>query len=85
MARSSQRSGSSVGGHLQLPNILLIIGDPADVFDGTMITLAMLTLNLFHPGIYLRVDDRPSQSQASLPSSEGTVLKDLGKSTFDSV
>ena len=51
MARSSQRSGSSVSGHLQLPapNILLIIGDPADVFDGTMITLAMLTLKSLPP------------------------------------
>jgi hypothetical protein len=71
-----------VRGHgLQLPspNILLIIGDSADVFDGTMITLAMLTLNLFHPGIYLREDGRSSPDQASLPSPEGTVLEDLQK------
>jgi hypothetical protein len=60
MAQSSQRSGSSVSGHLQLlQNIIVITGDSADVFDGTMITLAMWTLNVFHPGIYLRVDDHP--------------------------
>ena len=44
-------------------------GDYADVFDGTMIVLAMYTLNLFHPGIYLRGEDHPSQT-----SSEGMVM-----------
>ena len=58
------------------PNIVIIIGDHADVFDGTMITLAMLTLNLFHPSIYLKGDDHPSQV-----SSEGTVLEDLKKTS----
>ena len=52
-------------------NIVSIIGDYADVFDGTMIFLAMFTLNLFHPGIYLRGDDYPS-----LTSSEGTDRED---------
>ena len=39
------------------PEIVLIIWDYADVFDATMICLAMFTLNVFHPGIYLRGDD----------------------------
>ncbi|KAF8496745.1 RTA1-like protein [Russula emetica] len=51
--------------------VFIIIGDYADVFDGTMIVLAMYTLNLFHPGIYLREDDYPPQT-----SSEGTVMED---------
>lgn len=70
---------------LELPslNILLIIGYLADVFDGIMITLAMLTLNLFHPGIYLREDGRPSPDQGSRLISEGTVLEDLQKLTFN--
>ncbi|KAF8496742.1 RTA1-like protein [Russula emetica] len=42
-----------------------------NVFDGTMIVLAMYTLNLFHPGIYLREDDYPPQT-----SSEGTVMEE---------
>jgi hypothetical protein len=73
MARSSQHSGSSVRGHLQLPslNIVFIIGNPADVFDGTMITLAMWTLNVFHPGIYLRVDDHPSPALSGSDVREG--------------
>jgi hypothetical protein len=78
MARSSQRSGSLVRCHLQLPppNIVFIIGNSSDVFDGTMITLAMWTLNLFHPGIYLRVDDHPSPA-----FSEGDVRGDHEKPT----
>jgi hypothetical protein len=48
----------------------------ADVFDGAMITLAMLTLNVFHPGIYLRGDDHPSPT-----SSEVTVQDDRLKTT----
>ena len=52
------------------------VGNSADVFDGTMITLAMWTLNLFHPGIYLRVDDRPSPA-----FSEGDVWGDHEKPT----
>jgi hypothetical protein len=55
----------------------VIIGDYADVFDGTMIVLAMYTLNLFHPGIYLRGEDCPSQT-----SSEGMVMEDRLKPTF---
>ncbi|KAH9961118.1 RTA1-like protein, partial [Russula dissimulans] len=42
-----------------------------DVFDGTMIALAILTLNLFHPGIYLRGSD-----VLSLTSSEGIVVEE---------
>jgi hypothetical protein len=42
-----------------------------NVFDGTMIVLAMYTLNLFHPGIYLRGEDYPSQT-----SSEGVVMEE---------
>jgi len=42
-----------------------------NVFDGTMIALAMLTLNLFHPGIYLRGSD-----DLSLTSSEGIVVEE---------
>ena len=45
-------------------------GDHADVCDGAMILLAMLTLNLFHPGIYLPGDDDPSST-----GSEGGVLE----------
>ena len=35
----------------------------AVVFDGIMITLAMLTLNVFHPGVFLR------ESNYALPAS----------------
>ena len=58
MARSSQRSGFSVRG-LSMDSsefIVIIIGGYADVFDGLMIVLAMFTLNIFHPGTYLRDD-----------------------------
>ena len=49
-----------------------------------MITLAMLTLNLFHPGIYLR-DDLPYATReaqtlgGSGPSGGTVVLEDLQK------
>jgi hypothetical protein len=42
-----------------------------------MIVLAMYTLNLFHPGIYLRGEDYPSQT-----SSEGVVMEDRLKPTY---
>lgn len=35
------------------------------VFDGIMITLAMLTLNIFHPGVFLRQSDYPLSSGTS--------------------
>jgi hypothetical protein len=35
------------------------------VFDGIMITLAMLTLNIFHPGVFLRQSDYPLSSATS--------------------
>jgi len=40
-----------------------------NAFDGAMIVLAMYTLNIFHPGIYLKESDYPSQT-----SSEGAIL-----------
>jgi hypothetical protein len=46
------------------------------VFDGTMICLEMFTLNLFHPGIYLRGDDYLSPT-----SSKSTFLEDGLKMT----
>lgn len=51
-----------------------------NVFDGTMIVLAMYTLNIFHPGIYLRGEDYPSQT-----SSEGMVMEDRLKPTYGGV
>ena len=73
MARSSRRSGSSVRGFFffSVRNIIVIIRDHADVFDGAMIVLAMYTLNIFHPRIYLRGENHPSQM-----SSEGTSIED---------
>jgi hypothetical protein len=59
------------------PNLIVIVVY-ADVFDGTMIVLAMYTLNLFHPGIYLRGEDYPSQT-----SSEGVVMEERLKPTYD--
>ncbi|KAI0282480.1 RTA1-like protein [Russula aff. rugulosa BPL654] len=47
-----------------------------NVFDGIMIVLAMYTLNIFHPGIYLRGEDFPSQT-----SSEGAVMEERLKPT----
>jgi hypothetical protein len=52
---------------------MVIIGDFADVFDGTMIVLAMYTLNIFHPGIYLLGEDSPSQTSSD---SEGIFMED---------
>jgi len=49
-----------------------------NVFDGTMITLAMFTLNLFHPGIFLRNIDYLTPSSSS---SEGASLEDRLKTT----
>jgi len=60
------------------PEIVIIIWDYADVFDATMICLAMFTLNVFHPGIYLRGDDFPSPT-----SSEGTVREDRLQTTLN--
>jgi len=54
----------------------LIFGEYVDVFDGIMIVLAMYTLNIFHPGIYLRGEDFPSQT-----SSEGAVMEERLKPT----
>ena len=54
-----------------IPCPRVIIGDCADVFDGTMITLAMFTLNFFHPGIYLQESGSPSPT-----SSEGIDMED---------
>ena len=54
----------------------LIFGEYVDVFDGIMIVLAMYTLNIFHPGIYLRGEYYPSQT-----SSEGVVMEDRLKPT----
>jgi hypothetical protein len=76
MAGSSRRSGSSVRGlffSLSFPDLIVIIGDFADVFDGTMIVLAMYTLNAFHPGIYLQAEAYPSQTSSD---SEGMVMED---------
>lgn len=41
---------------------------PAVVFDGIMITLAMLTLNVFHPGVFLRESDYPLPTISEDPS-----------------
>ncbi|KAF8496771.1 RTA1-domain-containing protein [Russula emetica] len=48
-----------------------------NVFDGTMIVLAMYTLNIFHPSIYLGGEYRPA------PTSSGSmVMEDLLKPTY---
>jgi len=47
-----------------------------NVFDGAMIVLAMYTLNIFHPGIYLKESDYPSQT-----SSEGAILDERIKTS----
>ena len=39
----------------------------AVVFDATMITLAMWTLNIFHPGIYLQKSDYPYPTNGITP------------------
>ena len=56
---------------ISVQNIIVIIRDYTDVFDGTMIVLAMYTLNIFHPGIYLRGEYYPSQT-----NSEGATIED---------
>ena len=61
----------------RLESYRIITDDHADVFDGTMITLAMFTLNLFHPGIFLRNIDYLTPSS----SSEGASLEDRFKTT----
>jgi hypothetical protein len=75
-----ERQGHLDAVGLQCVEVLLFesygdLGDYADVFDGTMIVLAMYTLNLFHPGIYLR-EDYPSQT-----STEDTMVMDRLKPT----
>ena len=62
----------------RLESYRIITDDHADVFDGTMITLAMFTLNLFHPGIFLRNIDYLTPSSSS---SEGASLEDRFKTT----
>ena len=57
-----------------------IIDDLSDVFDGLMITLAMFTLNLFHPGIYLRDPGHSTLSRTG-PDSEGVILEDRLKTS----
>jgi len=84
MARSYPRSGSSVRGHFfwfSSPNLVLITGDYADVFDGAMIVLAMYTLNIFHPGIFLRDEKQNYPSQTS-SGSEGMAMEDRLKTTY---
>jgi hypothetical protein len=80
LARSSRRSGSLVRGHFLafFSESYSDHWDCADVFDGAMIVLAMYTLNLLHPGIYLGGEDYPSQM-----SSEGTVMEERLKPTYD--
>jgi hypothetical protein len=46
----------------------------AAVFDGIMITLAMYTLNIFHPGIFLA--DSVTSAPTSFSSYEGEIPKD---------
>jgi hypothetical protein len=61
----------------RLESYRMITDGHTDVFDGTMITLAMFTLNLFHPGIFLRnIDDLTPSS-----NSEGISLEDRFKTT----
>lgn len=43
----------------------------AVVFDGIMISLAMLTLNAFHPGVFLRVSDYPVPTNSEDLSLDG--------------
>ena len=80
MGRSSRLSGSSVGGHRWCPppRHTVIIDDLSDVFDGAMITLAMLVLNVFHPGIYLQDPDHSTPSRTGL---EEFILEDRLKTS----
>jgi hypothetical protein len=62
MARLIRPNGTSVRYHCHVSPWLhrILTGClTAVVFDATMISLAMLTLNTFHPGIYLRESDYP--------------------------
>lgn len=64
-----------IDGGLPASSHTVIIDDLSDVFDGLMITLAMFTLNIFHPGIYLR---DPTLSQTS---PEEVILEDRLKTS----
>ena len=66
---------------ISLPELMVMFGDYVDVFDGTMIVLAMYTLNLFHPGIYLR-EDYPSKTSSEGTSLESVVTEHGRKPTF---
>jgi hypothetical protein len=57
----------------------VIICDYADVFDGAMIVLAMYTLNIFHPSIYLPVQAEYHPAQTA--SSESINLEERLKLT----
>jgi RTA1 like protein len=79
-ARSSQRSGSSVREHFIALFSEFYIHHHwgfVDVFDGIMIVLAMYTLNIFHPGIYLPTDDHSPTTSAS----DSVVMEERLKST----
>ena len=81
MGRSSRLSGSSVGGHRWWPpasSHTVIIEDLSDLFDGLMITLAMLALNFFHPGIYLQDPDHSTLSRTGF---EEVILEDRLKTS----
>jgi hypothetical protein len=67
---------------LSFPNLIVIFGDCVDVFDGATIVLAMYTLNLFHPGIYLRGEDYPAETSSEGTSSESSVMEDHLKPTY---
>ena len=60
--------------YFSVRNVIVMIRDYADVFDGAMIVLAMYTLNIFHPRIYLR------ENYAAQTSSEGAAIED--KTTY---
>jgi hypothetical protein len=62
----------AIDGGLPAPRHTVIIDDLSGVFDGLMVTLAMFTLNVFHPGIYLR---DPNHSTISPTGSEEGLLK----------
>ena len=65
-----------IDGRPLAPSHTVIIDDHSDVFDGLMITLAMFTLNVFHPGIYLGT---PSNLPTTSP--EGVILDDGPKTS----
>ena len=68
MARLIRPNGTSVSYdcHLSLwPHKILTKYLTAVIFDATMISLAMLTLNTFHPGIFLRASDYPLPTATS--------------------